>query len=41
MSSSLLVQLKLKCLPKNPTHDGIIKAKEVYIQQFFEDIRGS
>ena len=35
MSCSLLVQLKLRCLLKKPTHDGIIEAKEVYIQQSF------
>ena len=33
MSSNLVVQLKLKCLLKKPTHDDdIIEAKEVYIQ---------
>ena len=41
MSSSLVVQLKLKCLLKKPTHDDIVEAKEVYIQQSLEDIRGS
>ena len=35
MSSSLFVQLKLKCLLKKLTHGDIIKAKEVYIQQSF------
>ena len=33
--SSLVVHLKLKCLLKKPTHDDIIKAQEVYIQQSF------
>ena len=32
-SSSLVVQLKLKCLLKKSTHNDIIEAKEVYIQQ--------
>ena len=32
MSSSLIVQLKLKCRLKKPTNDEIIEAKEVYIQ---------
>ena len=36
MSSSLVVQLELKCLLKKPTHNDIIEAKEVYIQQSFE-----
>ena len=31
-SSSLVVQLKLKCLLKKLLHDDIIEAKEVYIQ---------
>ena len=35
MSSSLVVQLKLKCLLKKLTHDDIIEAQEVYIQQTF------
>ena len=35
MSSSLVVQLKLKCLLKKAFHDDIIEAKEVYIQQSF------
>ena len=34
-SSSLVVHLKLKCSLKKPTHDDLIKAKEVYIQQSF------
>ena len=38
--SSLVVQLKLKCLPKKPTHDDIIKPKEVYIQQSFGRCKG-
>ena len=36
MSSSLVVQLKLKCLLKKPTQDNIIEAKGFYIQLFFE-----
>ena len=40
MLSSLVVQLKLKCLLKTPTHDDIIKAKEVYIQQSFGRYKG-
>ena len=39
-SSSLVVQLKQKCLPKKPTHDGIYEAKEVYIQQSFGRCKG-
>ena len=35
MTSSLAVHLKLKCLLKKPTHDDIIKAREVYIKQSF------
>ena len=35
MSSSLVVQLKLKCFRKEQTHDGIIEAKEDYIQLSF------
>ena len=34
-SSSLVVELKQKCLLKKPAHDDIIEAKEVYIQQSF------
>ena len=34
------VQLKLKCLLKVPTHDDIIEAKEVYIQQSFGKYKG-
>ena len=37
--SSSVVQLKLKCLLKKPTHDDIIEAKEVYINSLLEDIR--
>ena len=40
MSSSLVVQLKLKCLLKKPTQDNIIEAKEFYIQLFFERYKG-
>ena len=40
MSSSLVVQLKLKCLLKKPTHDDIIEAKEVDIQQSFGRYKG-
>ena len=40
MLSSLVVQLKLKCLLKKPTHDDIIEAKEVYIQQSFGRYKG-
>ena len=40
MLSSLVVQLKLKCLLKKPTHDDI-KAKEFYmIQLSFERYKG-
>ena len=39
-SSSLVVQLKLKCLLKKPTYDDIIEAKEVYIQQSFGRYEG-
>ena len=35
MSSSLVLQSKLKCLLKKLTHDDVIEAKEVYIQQSF------
>ena len=34
-SSSLVVQLKLKCLLKKPTHGDIIEAKDFCIQQSF------
>ena len=40
-SSGLVEQLKLKCLLKVPTHDDIIKAKEVYIQQSFGRYKGN
>ena len=39
-SSSLVVHLKLKCLLKKPTHDDIIDAKEVYIQQSLGRYKG-
>ena len=39
MSSSLVVQLKLKCLLKKST-DNIIEAKEIYIQQSFGRYKG-
>ena len=39
-SSSLVVHLKLKCLLKKPTHDDIIEAKEVNIQQAFGRYKG-
>ena len=39
-SSSFVVQLKLKCLLKKPTHDDIIEAKEFYIQQSFGRYKG-
>ena len=35
MSSSLFVQLKLKCGLKKPLHDDIIEEKKVYIQLAF------
>ena len=35
MSSSLVLQLKLKCGLKKPLHDGIIEEKKVYIQLVF------
>ena len=38
--STLVVQLKLNCLLKKPTHDDIIEAKEVYIRQSFERYKG-
>ena len=40
MSSSLVVQLKLKCLLKKATRDDIIEAKEVYFQQSFGRYKG-
>ena len=40
MSSSLVVHFKLKCLLKDPSHDDIIDAKEVYIQQSFGRYKG-
>ena len=36
----LVVQLKLKCLLMEPTHDDIIEAKEVYSQLPFERYQG-
>ena len=39
-SSNLVVQLKLNGLLKEPTHDDIIEAKEVYIQQSFGRYNG-
>ena len=39
-SSSLVVQLKLKYVLKKPPHDGVIEAKEVYIQQSFRRYKG-
>ena len=39
-SSSLVVQLKLKCLLKKPTHDDITESKEVCIQQSFGRYKG-
>ena len=39
-SSSLVVQLNLKCLLKKPTHVDIVEAKEVYIQQSFGRYKG-
>ena len=39
-SSSLVVQLKLKCLLKEPTHDDIIEAKKFYIQLSIERYEG-
>ena len=38
--SSLVVQLNLKRLLKEPTHDDIIEAKEFYIQLSFERYKG-
>ena len=38
-SPSLVVQLKLECLLKKPTQDDIIKAKEFYIQLYFESYK--
>ena len=40
MSSSLVVQLKLKCFLKKPTHGDIIEPKKVYIQQSFGRHKG-
>ena len=40
MSSSLVVQLKVKCLLKKPTKVDIIEAKEFYIQLYFERYKG-
>ena len=39
-SSSLVVQLKLRCLLKKPTHNDVIEAKLVYIQQSFGRYKG-
>ena len=39
-SSGLIVQLKLKCLLMKQTHDDIIEANEVKIQQSFERYKG-
>ena len=39
-SSSLVVQLKLKCFLVKLTHDDIIEAKEGYIQQDFGRYKG-
>ena len=39
-SSSLVVQLKLKCLLKKPTHDDIIEANDVYIHQSLGRYKG-
>ena len=39
-SSSLVVQLKLRCLLKKPTHNDIIEAKSVYIQESFGRYKG-
>ena len=41
MLSSLVLQLKLKCLLTKPTHDDIIEAKEFYITCLLKDIKGS
>ena len=38
--SSLVVQLKLKCLLKRPSHDDSIEAKAFYIQLSFERYKG-
>ena len=35
-----MVKAKLKCLRNKPTHDDIIEAKEVYIQQSFGRYKG-
>ena len=40
MSSSSVVQLKLKCLLKKPAHDAIIEAKVFYTQLSFERYTG-
>ena len=40
MPSSLVVQSKLKCLLKKPTHYDIIKAKEFQKQLFFKRYKG-
>ena len=40
MSSNLVVQLKIRCLLKKPTHDDIVEAKEVYIQESFGRYKG-
>ena len=41
MLSILVVQLKIKWLLKKPTHDYIIEAKAVYIQQSFGRYKGN
>ena len=39
-SSSLVSQLKLKCLLKKPTHDYIMEAMYFYLQLSFEIYKG-
>ena len=40
MSSNLVVRLKIKCLLKKQTHNDIVEAKEVYIQEYFGRYKG-
>ena len=40
MSSSLVAQLKLKCLMKKPAHGDIIEAKDFTFNSFLKIYRG-
>ena len=41
MSSSLVVQLELKCLLKKPKHDDIMKQRKFTFNSLLKDFRGS